>query len=136
MQLWYLDDAGVGGTFEALRKNMRYLLVRGPPQGYLPDLTMSILVVSPHNVQQSEEQFHGMGVQVVTVSLYLGGFIGDQESKKAWLAEKVMGWTDSVEVLTKVARRHTQTDYAGLENSLQKEWDFVQRITPHIGAAF
>ena len=30
-----------------------------------------------------------MGVWVVTGSSYPGGFIGDQESEKAWLSEKV-----------------------------------------------
>ena len=32
-------------------------------------------------------------MQVVTRIHYIGGFIGNQESEKAWLAEKVEGWT-------------------------------------------
>ena len=77
-----------------------------------------------------------MGVWVVTGSLYLDGFIVDQESYKAWLTEKVEGWTHLSEVLAGVVRRYPQSDYAGLQNSLQQEWDFVQLVTPYIGELF
>ena len=83
MKPWYADVTGVGGTFYSLQEHMRDLLVRGPPWGYFPETTKSILVVYPQNVQQEEEHFHGMGVQVVTGSCYLGGFISDQNSEKA-----------------------------------------------------
>ena len=78
----YEDNAGSGGTFEALQDHMREFLVRGPLQGYFLETTRRILVVFPRNFQQSKEHFRGVGVQVVTVILYLGGFIGDQESEK------------------------------------------------------
>ena len=35
-----------------------------------------------------------------------------------------------------VACHHPQTTYAGLQKSLQKEWFFVQRVTPGIWMAF
>ena len=53
-------------------------------------------------------------MRVVTGIRYLGRFIGDPESKKAWIYKRVTGWTDLVEVLEGVARRHQQTAYAGL----------------------
>ena len=40
-----------------------------------------------------------------------------------------------VEVLAEAARQHPQIAYAGLKNSLQQEWDFVQCFTPHIREA-
>ena len=64
--------------------------VRGPPRGYFPEPTNSILVVAPMNVSR-EEFFHGMGLQVVTGSRYLGGFIGYEEAEKRWLSGKVEG---------------------------------------------
>ena len=54
-------------------------------QEYFQDPTKIILVVSLWNVHKVEAHFHGMGVQVVTGSRYLGRLIGDQESEKAWL---------------------------------------------------
>ena len=52
-----------------------------------------------------------------------------------WLGEKVDGWMDSVATLAGVARRHPQTAYTSLQNSLQQEWAFLQHITPDIGMA-
>ena len=43
-----------------------------------------------------------------------------------WLEEKVEGWKYLVDIMTRVACKHLQTAYAGLQKSLQKEWDFVQ----------
>ena len=50
VQPWYADETGAGETFEALHEHMRNLLARGPPRGYFPDPTKSILVISPRNV--------------------------------------------------------------------------------------
>ena len=47
-----------------------------------------------------------------------------------------MGWKLSVSVLEGVAHKHPQSDYAGLQKSLQQEWDFVQRVTPGVGAEY
>ena len=35
-----------------------------------------------------------------------------------------------------VAHKHPQSAYAGIQKSLQQEWDFVQRVTPGVGEAF
>ena len=35
-----------------------------------------------------------------------------------------------------MARKHPQSAYAGLQKSLQQEWEFVQRFAPGIGDAF
>ena len=105
-----------------MHDHMRIFLVRGTSQGYFPELTKSILVISLRNVQKSEAHFRWIGVQVVTKSLYPCEFIGDQDSDKDWLAEKVEVWTHLVEVLAGVALRHPQTTYVGLQKSLQQEW--------------
>ena len=52
-------------------------MVQGPPWGYFSELTKIILVVSEKNVPQVESYFRGMVLKVVTVSRYLGSFIGD-----------------------------------------------------------
>ena len=78
----------------------------------------------------------GGGILVVTGHRYLGGFIGDRESEERWLAENIKGWEESVETLSRVSCKHPQSIYAGLQESLQQEWSFVQRVTPGIGDAF
>ena len=84
---------------------------RGPPRGYLPEPTKSILVVAPRNVSRAEDFFQGMGIKVVTGSCYLGGFVGDWEVENRWLAEKVQGWTESAKTLSGFARKHLQSAY-------------------------
>ena len=49
---------------------------------------------------------------------------------------KLEGWRDSVATLARVARRHPQTAYAGLQKSLHQECAFVQRVTPDTGMDF
>ena len=56
-QLWYGDESGAGGTFGGIRQHLDNLMVRGPPQGYFPYLTNSILGMSPRNVLQAEAFF-------------------------------------------------------------------------------
>ena len=72
-QRWYADDAGAGGKFGHILENHRDLQAWGPERGYHPELTKRILIVAPGNVDQAEEFFWGMGIQVVTVNRYLGG---------------------------------------------------------------
>ena len=78
-------------------------------------------MVSEQNVPWAKEYFRGMGVQVVTGSQYLGGFIGEQETEDQWIQAKVEGWAESVRTLARVARKHPQSAYAGLQKSLQQE---------------
>ena len=77
-----------------------------------------------------------MGIYVVTGHCYLGEYIGYREAEGNWLEAKIKGWTESVAILAKVAQKHSQSAYAGLQKSLQQEWAFMQRVTPGIGDAF
>ena len=112
---------GQGGEFKHILAHLRCLLARGLPRGYYPEPTKIILVVAPRNVARSEEFFWGMGIQVVTGHRYLGGFIGDKETKKRWLSGKITRWAESMETLTGVYRKHLQSTYTGLKKSLHKE---------------
>ena len=92
--------------------------------------------MAPGNVARNEEHFRGLGIWVVTGHQYLGGFIRDRDAERGWLQEKIRGWTESVKLLAGVAYKHPQYAYAGLQNSLQQEWAFVQRVAPGVGDAF
>ena len=52
------------------------------------------------------------------------------------MADKITGWAESVETLTRVSRKHPYSAYAGLQKSLQQEWAFVQKVTSAIVNAF
>ena len=94
------------------------------------------MVVDERNVLRAKEYFRRMGIKVVTGRRYLGGFIGKQETEARRIQEKVEGWAESVRTMAGVARKHPQSAYAGLQKSLQQEWEFMQRVTPGIGDAF
>ena len=70
-----------GGKFEEIMDHFRDLQLRSPDQGYYPEPTKSILVVAESNVPRAKEYFRGMGIKVVTGSIYLGGFIGEREAE-------------------------------------------------------
>jgi hypothetical protein len=38
--------------------------------------------------------------------------------------------------MAKVAERYPQTAYAGMQKSLQQEWQFLQRVTDGLGEEF
>ena len=46
------------------------------------------------------------------------------------------GWRALVVIMAGVAGKHPQTAYSVMQNSLQKEWDFVQSVAPDIGTTF
>ena len=69
-------------------------------------------MVAERNLPRSKEYFRGIGIQVVTGSPYLGGFVGERDTEGQWVQTKVAGWAESVRTLARVARKHPQSAYA------------------------
>jgi hypothetical protein len=69
---------------------------------------------------------------VQTGSRYLGGYIGSKAGRELWVQEKVTLWTSAVTDLAFAALSHPQTAFAGLQKSLQHEWQFIQRVIDDI----
>ena len=70
--------------------------------------------------------FGGMGIQIVTGRIFLGGFIGGSEDVIAWMEEKVKGWVSSVYKLANVAKSQPQAAFIAFTKSLQAEWAYFQ----------
>ena len=94
------------------------------------------MVVAEQNVPRATEYFRGMGIKIVTGSRYLGGFVGERRTEIKCVRTKVEGWAESVRTFARVACKHPQSAYVGLQKSLQQEWAFVKRFTPGIGEEF
>ena len=135
-QPWYADDAGAGGNFSEIRRFFSKLEEIGPNYGYYPEPSKSILVVRQHNLEAAKRAFPDFGFKVTTGSRYLGGFIGEDAALKEWLAEKTEIWEEAVVDLAAAAPNFPQAAYAGLQKSLQQEWQFVQRVTKNVGPEF
>eukprot|EP00978_Attheya_sp_CCMP212_P044080 scaffold299795_cov75-Attheya_sp.AAC.2 len=92
--------------------------------------------MSERNLERAKIEFADLGFKVVTGARYLGGFIGSQAMQTEWIAEKVVEWEASVQILAKAARSCPQTSFAGLQKSSQHEWQYLQRVTADIDADF
>lgn len=75
-------------------------------------------------------------LKFVTGYRYIGGFIGAEDDRDAWLKPKIEAWTQGVKDLAMVARRYPQSAYAGLTKSFQMEWQYAQRVLPGISQQF
>ena len=136
VQPWYADDAAMAGPVSGIAAAQRLLLDLGPRQGYFPEPEKSILIApiaTPPTALETLAEFnfrHSEGHR------YVGGFVGSGEAEAAWVDPQVQQWVEGVHRLAAAARRYPQTAYAGLSQSLQSEWQYLQRVTPDIAPAF
>ena len=77
-----------------------------------------------------------MGIQVVMGSCYLVGFVGGAWDGNTMVLDEGRGVGGVGQKFGRVARKHPQSAYAGLQKSLQQEWAFMQQVTPGIGDEF
>ena len=89
---WYTDGTGALGTLSILQIYFDSLARQGPGPGYHPKPTKSVLIVHPENIKKRKEFAACLGFKVCTGARYLGGFIGDDESKCNWLRECKLTW--------------------------------------------
>ena len=89
-----------------------------------------------HSKEAAEIAFKDLGFTIVTGSRYLGGFIGEASDQLSWIKEKTKNWVAAIKELAMVAERYPQAAYAGLQKSLQQEWQFLQRVTSGLGDEF
>jgi hypothetical protein len=136
VQPWYADDAAMEGPVRDIAKAMRLLQQQGPARGYYPEPTKSIFVGHEGSLDRAKILLMEFDFQYRDGSRYVGGFIGDSASQAEWVDPQIEKWIDGVKSLAKVARKFPQTAYAGLVQSLQGEWQYLQRVTPGTEDAF
>ena len=81
----YADDAGSLGTFARLENYFDLLTRQSPRWGYHPEPIKSVLVVPQKNIEARKLFRVRHGFRVCTGACYIGGYIGDDESKHNWL---------------------------------------------------
>jgi hypothetical protein len=132
-QPWYAYDTGAGATFKRTREIFLRLLQLGPDYGYYPEPTKSILVLSTANFARSKAEFADLGFKVTAGSRYLGGFIGEEASRGAWLEEEIQAWEECIQQSSSAAGIYPHSVYTGMQISLQAEYIFVQRVVRGMG---
>ena len=87
-QTWYSDDAGALAMFANFEFNLNFLKQLGPRCGYYPKPYKSVMIMHPENIESGKRFGFCHGFKVCTGVIYLGGFIGNNESKRNWLKER------------------------------------------------
>ena len=137
-QSWYADDASAAGRLELIAEYFEELMRIGPTIGYFPEPTKSILIVRSDTLPQARSflQSRNLGFELKTGDRFLGGFLGETSTRDQWLKNKISDWVFGVQELARVAQSYPQTAYAGLQKSLQQEWQYLQRVTADIADHF
>ena len=55
-QPWYADNDGAGGHFHRIKRYFEKLQEYGPPQGYFPEPSKSILIVQEHAIRRKRKR--------------------------------------------------------------------------------
>ena len=74
---------------------------QGLGRGYQPDLTKSELIVHLENLEAVKVFGARHGFRVFIGARYLGGYIGDDESKRDWLRERMLTWENNINTINK-----------------------------------
>jgi predicted transcriptional regulator len=63
--------------------------------------------------------------------------MGAKADQKNWVEARATQWADALGEMAKVAEeRCRQTAHAGIQKSIQQEWQFLQRVTDGLGEEF
>jgi hypothetical protein len=135
-QPWYADNAGAGGNIRSICHFFLRLQEICLDFGYFPEPSKSILIVREHNLEKVRSAFADHKFQITTASRYLGGFVGEEEALRSWIKEETTLWTTAIHEIASTSKNFPQSTYAGLQNSLQQERQFVQRVVKDNGGSF
>ena len=112
------------------------MLQVGPKYGYFPNPSKSILVVKdPQMIDQAKVLFGEFNMQITSGTRHLGVGLGNTSVKDQYIADKVKGWCDDINMLADIAASEPQAAYSAYISGIQHRWKFVQRTVPHISEA-
>ena len=97
-------------------------------RGYYPDPTKIIMILHPDNSKAWKLFGAGHGFKFCMGSRYLGNYIRDYKSKRAWIKHQMDKWDRNICAATKTAGRYTQESYAVVDRAIQLEWILLQCV--------
>ena len=86
----YTDCAIALVTLTRIETYFNLLTCQGPGRGYYPGPSKSVLIMYLENLESRKLFVARHGFKVCTGTHYLGGYIGDNESKHDWLRERML----------------------------------------------
>ena len=137
LQVWFADDSLLGGKLVHIKDSFDYINAIGPKDGYNPKASKTYLIVKTMTMKEkAEEMFKDTGVNIVLGHRYLGGFIGNVESKEIYVQEKVTKWVEDVTEIAEIAKDEPQVALSAFNIGLSQRWTFIQRTVKDISALF
>jgi hypothetical protein len=128
-QCWYADDSSAVARLTKLVEWLTLLMEEGPKFGYFPEPTKSILIVAPAMVEQAKQIFRGpLAVKVVTGARFLGGFVGEESKRIAYVEMKMKEWVAMTAKLADIAELQPQAAYTAFRLSLSAQWSYLLRV--------
>eukprot|EP00957_Ditylum_brightwellii_P098181 7480531-Ditylum_brightwellii.AAC.1 len=118
LQEWFADDAALAGYFAAIDHWFTRLCEIGPPRGYIPEPTKSILVTHSKNINNAIEYFDHYNFEIKAGNRYLGGYLGEHKLAQAFATEKVTNWVSSVNTFADMMGQQPQAAFASFARSL------------------
>ena len=95
---------GFCGSARHSAQLLKLLMKRGPDQGYFPEPAKSLFISdTPGQEEAAKQEFavEGLTLNFVSVSRYLGAYLGPQAELEAWVKPQVEAWAHGVRVLGK-----------------------------------
>ena len=111
----------------------------GPAYGYYPSPAKSIIVTASPNLVGAFDIFSDLGFpyeNIRTGARYLGGYIGEDVDRNAFVSDKVEGWVAILEELSIVGEAYPQSAYTAYAKSFQHQLTYAQRVIPHTDALY
>ena len=64
------------------------------------------------NIEAGKEFGKCHGFKMLTGARYIGGYIGDDKSKRYWLRERTLIWEKNIGTISKTMGKYSQESYA------------------------
>ena len=109
----YADDLAGASKLEQLKEWWDRIEIVGPLLGYYPKASKSWLVVKEERLEEARVLFTETKINITTEGrIYLGGFIGNKNSRAEYGKKLVGKWIKKIEKLSLVARSEPQSAYS------------------------
>ena len=95
-----------------VRESFDVALAAGPAFGYFAEPTKSVVLVKPDYMDEADEMFSDLEVEVTLSSGFLGSCIGDHGGVQDNIARKVQVWVDCLQCLDHPANAAKQRTLA------------------------
>ena len=105
--------------FAKLETYFDLLTRQGPGRGYHTVPTKSVMTVRPDNPDSGKVFGVCHGFRVCMGVHYLGGYIGDDDSKSDWLRERTLTRKNNINTISEKAGKYPQESYASVVRMIQ-----------------